>query len=326
MRAMSVNIATPPPHLLPRACTHTNPCSSHLRSKGELLLYAPMAHWSKNRLEGRALEHGLVAWLRSKLSGAAVCRARVIRMLHRDGAVDKVDDPSTLAAMQWYASELAASIDKVARFKVRYAEQTIWKGKASRSIDIRGLKQRREAWVEVKWTRGDLRAALQMALQKLSEFQSIAEEHSRWGLDKRLGGVPLPQPCYIGGLAVSPDGWLLELCEIDGRGKERWAGFFENSPPTPVPSKALTRSGAVFKSMSSIAKASKHLEKHKRYNASLKGKMRNKRQRDMKHRADYQTQYQTQYAQTEMGRDARARARQRYKEKRKTLKRPAAQI
>lgn len=284
-----------------------------------------MAPWSKNRLEGRALEHGLVAWVRSQLNGAAVCRARAIRMLNADGTVDKVHDPCTLAAMQWYASELGDGLNKVARLRACYAEQTIRKGQASISIDIRGLLQRREAWVEVKWTRGDLRGALAVAKGKVFEFQSIAKEHRQWFLDKRLGGKPLPPPCYIGGLAVSPDGWLLEVADLHGCGNERWTGSFVNSPPTPVPSKAIAMSGAVLESIPSVAKSNMHSQKHKIYNASVKGIARDKRRRDLKH-PQQRSAYLMAYAQTARGRDARAEARKRYKQKIKTLKRPAAQF
>ena len=247
-------------------------------------------------------------------------------MLRADGSVDLVNDPLILNNMKYYASELVKGLCKVARFSTSFAEQTAYNGQHCISLDIRGLFQKQEAWLEMKWTRSDLRSALALTKPRVTEFHSIAVERKALVLHSCLGGKNLPQPHFIGGLAVNPDGWLLEMLDLTSGKKETWKGFFENSPPTPVPSKALTRSGAVLKSMSSAAKASKHLDKYKRYNASLKGKVRNKRQRDMKHRADYQTQYQTQYAQTVKGRDARARARQRYKQKRKTLKRPAAQI
>ena len=284
-----------------------------------------MVGWSKNRREGRALEHGLVAWARSKQAGKPLFRARIIRMLHADGTVDKIADPSTLVDMQWYASQLADGLRESARFTVCYAEQTIWKGRQSISIDVRGAFQRKEAWVEVKWTRGDLQVALAAAMEKCVVLRQVAMDEKKWHLDRQLGGRDIPQPAYIGGLAASPDGWRLCLVDRTTSRMERWVGFFQGLPPTPVPSKAVLTTAATVKT---AKMPRKNPEKHKRYNKSAKGKARAKRYKDQQDHKYHSEQYQLAYAKSSKGREARAAARRRYNEKngktKKAMKRKSA--
>ena len=139
----------------------------------------------KHCLEGRALEHGFVSWVRAHQNSAAVCRSRCIRMLRADRTVDKVVAPRILASMQWYACELARDLQKTASVHIQFAEQTVWKAQdTSLSIDLRALQRRKEVWIEVKWTRDHLQTALASASEKVLEFQSIAEECHEWVLDK----------------------------------------------------------------------------------------------------------------------------------------------
>lgn len=181
-----------------------------------------MTVWSKPRLEGRALEHCLVAWLRSQRQGSAFCRPRVIRMLRADGSVDLVNDPLILNNLKYYASKFAEGLCKVARFSASFAEQTAYDGQHCISLDIRGLFKKQEAWLEMKWTRGDLGSALALTKPRVTECHSIAVERKELVLHSCLGGKPLPQPYFIGGCAVSPDGWLLELMDVTSGTKERW--------------------------------------------------------------------------------------------------------
>ena len=88
-----------------------------------------MPFWSKTRLEGRALEHGLVAWLRSQRQGTTICRPRAIRMLRLDDSVDLVNDPWILDTVKWHACKLVESLRKVADFTVFFAEQTVHDGR-----------------------------------------------------------------------------------------------------------------------------------------------------------------------------------------------------
>ena len=267
------------------------------------------------------MEQGLVAWVRSKRQGTTLCRPRAIRMLRADGSVDLVNDPWILANMTWYASELAGSLRKVAHFSVSFAEQTVYDGQNWMSLDIRGLVEKREAWLELKWTRGDLRSALALTKQRVADFRDIAMEDKTVFLDRHLGGRPLPQPHFIGGLAVSPDGWLLELVDLSKCSKERWTGFFESSPPRAAPSKPIVRHGPVGKRRTSEARSAAYLLKHGRYNRSVKGLARSR----LRESKPVRKTYQKQYAQTANGREARAQARKRYKAKQRLLKRPASQ-
>ena len=280
-----------------------------------------MIGWSKNRREGRALEHGLVAWARSKQCGKPVFRARLIRMLCADGSVDKIDDPSTLADMQWYASQLADGLSEVAQFEVCFAEQTIWKRRQSISIDVRGAFRRKESWIEVKWTRGGLQVALAAALQKCVVFRQVAKDDEKWHLDRHFCGSAVPQPAYIGGLAASPAGWQLCLVDENTGRKELWTGFFQGAPPTLVPSKVMTKMAVKAKTTKARRRS---LEKHKRYNKSVKGKARAKVYKNRQAHKNHNKQYQLEYANSTQGREARAAARRRYKEKngkgKKTMK------
>ena len=279
-----------------------------------------MAAWSKPRLEGRALEHCLVAWLRSQRQGAAFCRPRVIRMLRADGSVDLVDDPLILNNMKYYASELVKGLCKVARFSSSFAEQTAYNGQHSISLDIRGLFEKQEAWLEMKWTRSDLRSALALTKPRVTEFHNIAVERKALVLHTCLGGKKLPQPHFIGGLAVNPDGWLLELLDLTSGKKETWKGFFDSSPAHLAPSKAIAPRGPQVKRTITPAGARQaQLQKHKRYNESAKGLERSKRQGDNPARATYLREYGL----TDHGRAKRAQARAAYKARQKLCKRPS---
>ena len=48
--------------------------------------------FSRGRMEGRALEHGFVAWARSRDDATDVNRARKIRMLFQSDTVELVED------------------------------------------------------------------------------------------------------------------------------------------------------------------------------------------------------------------------------------------
>ena len=265
-----------------------------------------MVGWCQNRLEGRALEHGLVAVARGKLHRKHVFRARFIRMLHADGSVEKIDDPATLIKMQWYACRLAEGLGTLARFAVRYAEQTIRRGNQSISIDVRGIHLGKESWVELKWTRGALRVALASALQKSLVLQKIGKEFAEWKLDTHLGGHCIPQPGYVGGLAVSPDGWLLMLVDCMTHKKQQWSGFFEGGPAKTVPSKARVKPQPKPRNI---------FEKHKRYNTSAKGKARARRYKEDPEHKLSNRDYQAEYAKSNQDREIRAAARRRYRGK-----------
>ena len=271
-----------------------------------------MVGWSQNRLEGRALEHGLVAVVRARLSGKPVCRPRIIRMLRANGTVDKIEDPGTLSKMQCYACRLDEGLAMSARFKVCFAEQTIHKDKISISIDLRGVHQRKESWVELKWTRGALKTALAAALEKALVLQGIGKEHDLWSLDKHLSKKKIPRPGFVGGLAVSPDGWMLLLVNSTTGERTECSGFFEADLPKPAPSKMPLKLTVAVRP---LRKRCNNVEKYKRYNKSDLGKARSKRyKQDPAHKLS-DCAYQSEYAKSEKGRAARTAARQRYKQK-----------
>ena len=241
-------------------------------------------------------------------------------MLRADGSVDLVNDPLILNNMKYYASELVKALCKVARFSTSFAEQTAYNGQHCISLDIRGLFEKQEAWLEMKWTRSDLRSALALTKPRVTEFHSIAVERKALVLHSCLGGKSLPQPHFIGGLAVNPDGWLLELLDLTSGKKETWKGFFESSPAHPAPSKAIAPRGPHVKRTITPAGARQaQLQKYIRYNESAKGLERSKRRDSNPARATYLREY----ALTENGRAKRAQARAAYKARQKLCKRPS---
>ena len=54
-------------------------------------------------------------------------------------------------------------------------------------------------------------AALEKALVKVSELEATAADYTTWTFDKKLDGQRITKPTYVGGLAVSPSGWLLQF-------------------------------------------------------------------------------------------------------------------
>ena len=241
-------------------------------------------------------------------------------MLRADGSVDLVNHPLILNNMKYYASDLAEGLCKVARFSASFAEQTAYDGQHCISLDIRGLFKKQEAWLEMKWTRSDLRSALALTKPRVTEFHSIAVERKALVLHSCLGGKPLPQPHFIGGCAVSPDGWLLELMDLTSGTKERWKGLFVSSPPHPAPSKAIARRGPYVKRTTTPAQSRQAcLQKYVRYNQSAKGQLRSQRRGTKQARADYWREY----ALTDNGRAKRAQARAAYKARQKLFKRPS---
>ena len=158
--------------VLPRECPHpvASFCFSdiiidhYMLDQASFGAYRLLMTWAKHRLEGRALDHGFVSWVRAQQNSAAVCRSRCIQMLRADGTVDKVVAPHILASMQWCACELARDLQKTASVHIQFAEQTVGKAQDdSLSIDLRALQRRKEVWIEVKWTRDHLHSALASA-------------------------------------------------------------------------------------------------------------------------------------------------------------------
>ena len=166
---------------------------------------------SKGRLERRALEHGIVAWVRSQANAASINQARKIRMLMPSGRVELVEDHEILQRMQRVACTLLPTLHSEARFKTTIADQTLKhitrRGRDSTTnVDLCGKLRRREVWVEVNWTRGFLEAAFQKALAKVPSLETIAAEHTSWIFDENLGGQRVTKPTSVGGLNVSPSG------------------------------------------------------------------------------------------------------------------------
>ena len=258
-----------------------------------------MMRFSRGRLEGRALEHGFVAWARSRDDATNVNRARKIRMLSQSGTVELVEDAEILRRMQRVACTLLPTLHSEDGFRTVFADQTLHhktqRGRgSSTNVDLRGKFRRSEAWVEVKWTRGSLDAALEKALVKVSELEATAADYTNWTVDKKLGGQRITKPTYVGGLAVSPSGWLLQF------GDEQWSGQF------------LDLCG-FFQTLTVLA--SSKADKHRRYNQSLAGKQRTRNYSQEPKRRQVNKANQEEYAQTPRGKEFRAAARARYKDK-----------
>ena len=258
-----------------------------------------MMRFSRGRLEGRALEHGNVAWVRSRANATSINRARKIRMLTPSGRVELVEDGELLQRMQRIACTLLPTLHSDAGFKTTFADQTVRHttrcgSGSTMNVDLRGKFRRREAWVEVKWTRGSLETALGKALSKVSDFEAIAAEHAAWAFDENLGGQRVTKPIFVGGLGVSPSGWLLQF------GDEQWRGaFVDLCGFGPNPS-VLVQSQA---------------DKYRRYNQSKAGKQRTRKYSQLPKRRQGRKAYCADYAKTAHGRELRAAARQRYRDK-----------
>ena len=257
--------------------------------------------FSRGRLEGRALEHGFVAWVRSRGNATDVRRAKKIRMLTPTGLVELVGDSAILKRMQRVACTLLPTLRSEVGFRTMFADQTLkhntrrGRGNAI-NVDLRGKLRQRETWLEVKWTRGCLESALGKALAKASELETVAADLAEWALDGNLGGQRTTKPSYVGGLALSPSGWLLQV------GDERWTGSF------------LDLCG--FFQDSNVL-ASSTCNKYRRYNKSEAGKKRTRKYSQRPRRLQLKRTYQEEYARTARGRELRAAARQRYKDKHK---------
>ena len=220
-------------------------------------------------------------------------------MLMPSGRVELVEEGEILQRMQRVACTLLPTLQSEVGFNTIFADQTLRhtsrRGKDSTTnVDLRGKFRRCEAWVEMKWTRGSLEAALEKALAKVSSFEAIAAERTSWTFDEMLGGQRVTKPTYVGGLSVSPSGWVLQF------GDERWegkfldlCGFFAEPHVLPRP----------------------QTDKYRRYNQSLAGKQRTQKYSQGPKRRQRKKAYQKNYAQTPRGRELRAAARQRYLDK-----------
>jgi hypothetical protein len=184
--------------------------------------------------------------------------------------------------------------------------------------------RRQEAWLEVKWTNGPLGKALQSALRKACQLQSIASEEHTWALDKRLGGAVLPAPSFVGGLAVCSKGWRMELTDVRDKCTERWSGAFESAATVTTAMRAASAmkaaravKAATFRRPLKAMKAMKKKTKHTKYNTSSSGLARYATYRCKPSVKKGQKAFQRAYAATAAGRTARAEARQRYNAKRR---------
>ena len=185
-----------------------------------------LGHNWRRRLEGRSLEHGLVAHITGKPCGA------VIRMLRQHGP-HLIVEPITgegaiLRAMAKVAAKLCESLSEEAPFGwsftkrgKAYADQCVRSGDARANIDLRLLDDAGGwAWVEVKW--GDVAFHRTQKQQEFEKLQKIARASSSWRRVPPGGGeVGLERPRLLGYLIVSPtDGgfrWELYTAPIYGQ-------------------------------------------------------------------------------------------------------------
>jgi len=166
-----------------------------------------MAHYTANRLEGRALEHGL-----SKKGGYT------IRMKDEGGNFVALGGPQNKKirqAMQARADQLVEDMaaqglhKKGAETHVKLMEggQLV-----SKSVDLRlrVSQQETDGLFEVKWTRGSLSQA-QVSAQKSLDWLKEACVSGRWAASgKRL------QAGAVGTVVVTPKAWRCHVHALDG--------------------------------------------------------------------------------------------------------------
>ena len=194
----------------------------------------------KRRLQGRALEHGLVF---------VVCgsKAEKIRMADSDGNFSEYDAPEILSAMRFIAVKLCKSMsakleplhlrDELFERQKAYADQhvrRVGQMHTDKSIDLRiNVGKIGDAaewlWIEVKW--GSLEYWRTQRAVELKRLRDIATDGAQWELVKpppknapagTAGAAqPLEVPKAVAFLIVHPtsDGFGWELY-VDGLGDD----------------------------------------------------------------------------------------------------------
>ena len=280
--------------------------------------------YSKPRLEGRALEHGLTSYCRAQRNGVSAKPAQYIRMIRKGGGIDLVRKPAILSEMLAVSSAVCESIQGEAPVVIRFAEQTARNDSNQQvSIDIRASIRKKEAWLETKWSRKSLKVAHSNACAKADVFQALSSTSLQ--LDANLGGGKVPRPHYIGALGVGPRRWRLSVTDRAGDNGEEWSGGYVVPPQSAkraVVATATKTIGAmkVMKAVSAMrkpAKAAVAMNKYDRYGKTANGKARLQKYRSMKLVKKRSKGYQQAYAATAAGRAARAAARLRYNNKKK---------
>ena len=184
-----------------------------------------MVAFSKPRLEGRALEHGLSQdgghTIRmkdgtGKFTAIGGAEAREIRKDMRERADKLVEDMASQGLFK-----------KGADCHVKVPEGTTF---VSKSVDlrVRVAEKETEAILEVKWTRRHLSNAA-VAANTSVPWLKKACLHGRWA----SSGKPI-QAGAVGTLVVSPGSWLCHMQAADGS----WSRTFPRKRSVPQKSRS----------------------------------------------------------------------------------------
>ena len=183
----------------------------------------------RRRLEGRALEHGLVSVIKNTPPG------NVIRMLRSTPESEHLEadlisgSSATLRMMRSVAESCARSLEEVMGWRIAersaYADQHVRRATARgfvhANLDLRISRTEGWLWCEVKW--GDLEHHRAKRHAELEKLQLIARAADSWQLVLPTGRVqPLERPAKVCYLIVSPAGektfaWELYTCGVYGQ-------------------------------------------------------------------------------------------------------------
>jgi hypothetical protein len=185
-----------------------------------------MVAFSKERLEGRALEHALAGDRRTS-----------IRMYdERSGewvSVATQVAKTALTQMRRRSKDLVQQLQERG-FVCSGGDKAVTVDGSTMSVDLYMQCASRGGWalVEVKWGRKDFKACVRRAKGCIPKLKAAAAR-GRWLSSRKVVAASI-----VGALAVSPETWSLELQAAKGR----WKDAYDAETP-PVAKTARTWSG-----------------------------------------------------------------------------------